>query len=259
MSPRHPATTADAVRAPIRAVIPALAAAAVAVAVAVVGGFVGTMPAFAATPTVSIPAGPFLDGQSIAVSGSGFPTHAQDPAGLQIIECSDPQGSAAHLPTDPSLGCEGITVNAGQINPDSAGRFHASYPIAALSSSGAGTSSIDCDATHQCVLWVGTDYNNAFLTGPHAFTKPFTVTASAPTGTATTGTSVTPPPTAAGTAPAVTAASPGAATSAAAGGTLASTGLPGLVLWLFALGAALALLGLCGRRLTTIGRPGAGQ
>ncbi len=236
------------------AVIPVL------VAVAVMGGLVGTMPAFADTPTVSIPAGPFTNGQSIAVSGSGFPTHVQDPAGLQIIECSDPQGSAAHLPTDPSLGCEGITVNAGQINPDSAGRFHASYPIAALSSSGAGTSSIDCDDTHECVLWVGTDYNNAFLTGPHAFTKPFTVNTSA-----TTGASTIQAPTATGTAPAVSAASPGAgagagnSASAAGRASLASTGLPGLVLWSLTLGVALALLGLLGRRLTTIGRPGPRQ
>ncbi len=235
-----------------------MAATGVLIMAAVVGGLVGAMPAFADTPTVSIPAGSFTNGQSNAVSGSGFPTHAQDPAGLQIIECSDPQGSAAHLPTDPSLGCEGITVNAGQINPDSAGRFHASYPIAALSSSGAGTSSIDCDGTHECVLWVGTDYNNAFLTGPHAFTKPFTVSTSA-----TTGTSTIQVPTAAGTAPAVSEVSPGAGTgagaSAAGGASLASTGLPGLVLWSLTLGSALALLGLLGRRLTTIGRAGPRQ
>ena len=66
--------------------------------------------------------------ENIAVSGSGFPTHAQDPTGLQIIECSDPLGSPANLPTDPSAGCEGITVNSSQIDTDGAGRFHTSYP-----------------------------------------------------------------------------------------------------------------------------------
>jgi len=213
---------------------------------------VGTAPVFvfvdtasAAAALVSIPTGPFVDGQSIAVSGSGFPTRAQDPTGLQIIECSDPDGSPANLPTDPSLGCEGITVNPGQINTDSAGRFHVSYAIAALSSS-AGTSSIDCDATHQCVLWVGTDYNNAFLSGPHAFTTPFRVNANPATAPSTTSVSTptTVVPTSSGTTP------PGVSSNAAGVGSLASTGLPGLVLWLGGLGVPMVLLGLLGRRLT---------
>lgn len=175
-----------------------------------------------------------------------FRLTAQDPTGLQIIECSDPDGSTANLPTDPSEGCEGITVNPSQINTDSAGRFHTSYLIAALSSS-AGTSSIDCDATHECVLWVGTDYNNAFLNGPHAFTTPFRVTASSAVSPAPTTAAASPSTTVSGTSVA-----PGAPTSdtAASGGTLASTGLPGLVLWLIGLGAPMALLGLVGRRLT---------
>ncbi len=213
---------------------------------------VGTAPAFvfgdtasAAVPMVSIPNGPFVDGQNIAVSGSGFPTRAQDPTGLQIIECSDPDGSPANLPTDPSLGCEGITVNPTQINTDSTGRFHVSYAIAALSSS-AGTSSIDCDDTHECVLWVGTDYNNAFLSGPHAFTTPFRVNANPATGTSTTHvpTPTTAVPTSSGTTP------PEASGAAAGVGSLASTGPPGLVLWLGGLGVPMVLLGLLGRRLT---------
>src|ERR1700688_321457 len=138
--------------------------------------------AFAAAPAASIPTGPFTDGQVITVSGSGFPTHSQDPAGLQIIECSDPQGSAANLPTDAGVGCEGISVNAGQINTDSAGKFRTAYLVAAWSTK-AGTSSIDCDAAHYCVLWVGTDYNNAFTSGPHAFTTPFEVNENTTTST----------------------------------------------------------------------------
>jgi hypothetical protein len=203
-----------------------------------------THQAFADAPSVSIPAGPLTNGRNIVVSGSGFPTHAQDPTGLQIIECSDPQGSPANLPTDPSEGCEGITVNPGQINTDSAGRFHTSYLIAALSSS-AGTSSIDCDDTHECVLWVGIDYNNAFLSGPHAFTTPFKVT-----GTAAVSPASTPVPSTSSTVSG-TSVAPGApaSDSAARGGTLASTGLPGLVLWLVALGVPLALLGVLGRHL----------
>ncbi len=207
-----------------------------------------TLPAFAESTKVTIPSGPFGDGQSIAISGSGFPTHGQDPTGLQVIECSDPHGSPANLPTDPSGGCEGITVNPSQINTDASGRFHASYVIAALSTS-AGTSSIDCDATNQCVLWVGVDYNNAFLSGPHAFTAPFTITGGRPTSPTT-----MPLPFASG-ASTVPSAS-GAATSSsttASGGSLASTGLPGGVLWLLGLGVPMAIVGLLGRRLTVVG------
>jgi hypothetical protein len=201
--------------------------------------------AFAAAPVVTIATGPFVNGQNIAVSGSGFPTRAQDPTGLQIIECSDPDGSPANLPTDPSLGCEGITVNPGQVNTDSAGRFHASYAVAMLST-GAGTSSIDCDDTHECVLWVGTDYNNAFLSGPHAFSTPFRV--SAGSATAPTTTPVPTPTTAVPTSSGTT--SPATSSDVAGVGSLASTGPPGLVLWLVGLGVPMVLLGLLGRRLT---------
>ncbi len=215
------------------------------VAVGTAPGLIFSATAAASTPEVSIPSGPFVDGQNIAVSGSGFPIRAQDPTGLQIIECSDPEGSPANLPTDPSQGCEGISVNPGQINTDSAGRFHVSYAIAALSTS-AGKSSIDCDDTHECVLWVGTDYNNAFLSGPHAFTTPFRISAAPATAPSTTPvpTSTTAASTSPGTAP------PEATGSAAGVGSLASTGLPGLVLWLGGLGVPMVLLGLLGRRLT---------
>jgi hypothetical protein len=242
MNKRRNRPTADSTRSAVTLRIAVLGVVAIAPATLL------TQRAFADTAKVIIPSGPFSDGQNIAVSGSGFPTRAQDPTGLQVIECSDPQGSPANLPTDPGAGCEGITVNPSQINTDSSGRFRASYLIAALSTS-AGTSSIDCDATHQCVLWVGTDYNNAFLSGPHAFTAPFTVT-----GGRTTGPSTTPVAPASG---APTAVPSGAGTgtsssSTSSEGSLASTGLPGLVLWLFALGVPLALVGLLGRRLTVV-------
>jgi len=211
--------------------------------------FLLTQRAFANAPKVTMPSGPFRNGQNIAVSGSGFPTHAQDPTGLQIIECSDPQGSETNLPSDPSEGCEGITVNPSQINADSSGRFHTDYLIAALSTS-AGTSSIDCDATHECVLWVGTDYNNAFLTGPHVFTPPFTVS-----GAATSPSATSVPPSGGVPAVASAASGPGTAGSAVSGGSLASTGLSGLVVWLVGLGVTMACVGLVGRRLTIRSAP----
>jgi hypothetical protein len=222
--------------------------------------------AFGANPTVSLPPGPFSNGQTITVSGSGFPPRSQNPTGLQIIECSDPQGTRENLPAD-ATGCEGITVSPAQINSDASGRFTTRYRVAALSSAGAGAaSSIDCDATHQCVLWVGVDYNGAFIGGPHAFSSPFAVTGTAvPTSNPTT----TPGPASAGNGPASTptpsptGASAGTASrngvpggsglpvSGASGGTLAYTGVPGVLPWTVGFGVLMTLTGAVGRRLAT--------
>ena len=224
--------------------------------------------ALGANPTVTIPPGPFASGQTITVAGSGFPPRGQDPTGLQIIQCSDPEGLRSNLPSDAS-GCEGITGNVAQISADAAGNFRTQYQVIALSSQGAGSnSSIDCDATHQCVLWVGEDYNNAFMSGPHAFSAPFAVTPGSP---ATTPTTVT--PSSGGRTPggvgaptgAASADSPGSGTGVSGhggapsspasagqgGGTLAYTGVPGILPWLVALGAVMVITGTLGRRLST--------
>ncbi len=159
-------TTRPAVRGAIAAAL---------VSTAVVVSFAGT--AFA--QTVTLPAGNPTDGQTITVSGSGFPVHSVLPSGLEIIECSDPGGLSTNLPSDASTGCDGTTVNGTQINTDASGNFSASYSISALSATG--NSNINCDATDFCVLWVGQDFNNSFLSGPHAFSRPFEV--QAPTAT----------------------------------------------------------------------------
>ena len=204
--------------------------------------------AFAAGTAVSIPAGPFANGQQIVVSGTGFPPHSQLPAGLQIIECSDPGGTKANLPTDAVSGCEGITVNPSQVNTDASGAFRTSYQIIALSSS-AGTSSIDCSSTQLCVLWVGADYNNQFTSGPHAFSEPFAVAGASGATTTTTPTTAT-PTTGVSSATTVAPAAVSAQSATSAQGSLAATGAPGLVRWLVGVGGLLALLGLVGRRLS---------
>ena len=127
-----------------------------------------------AAPAVTIqgvPPGNPSDGQVGTVSGTGFPSHAQQPTGIQIIECADPGGTTANLPTDNSQ-CDGTTVNPLAINQDANGNWTAKYTFAALST--AGGSNITCDATHFCVLWAGIDYNNAF-TQNFAFSPPFEV------------------------------------------------------------------------------------
>ena len=135
--------------------------------------------AFATTAVNLSPGGPFTDGQTIAVSGTGFPMHSALPSGLEIIECSDPGGLVANLPTDASTGCDGTTVNGSQINTDATGAFSTSYSISALSATG--NSNINCDATDYCVLWVGQDFNNSFLSGPHAFSAPFFISSTTKT------------------------------------------------------------------------------
>jgi hypothetical protein len=142
-------------------------------------------------PTVTLdPGGPYVDQQSITVSGSGFPTPSQDQTGLQILECSDPGGTTANLPTDPMVGCDATTLNPLQINTDSGGDFSTSYTMALLNPS---DSTINCDSSDECVLWVGVDYNNAFLSGPHAFSEAFNITTNTSTTTTESTTTTTEP------------------------------------------------------------------
>src|ERR1700676_2614441 len=125
--------------------------------------------ASASGPSVTIPSGPFSDGQSITVSGSGFPSRSQAPSGLSIIQCSDPGGTANNLPTDAG-GCDGSTANPLPIYTDSFGNFTASYTVSKLTTSSG--SNINCTFTSPCALWVGVDYNTDF-SGNRAFSSSF--------------------------------------------------------------------------------------
>ena len=137
-----------------------------------------------AAASVTIPAGYPQNNQVISVTGSGFPVHVKDPTGLAILECADPGGTVAKLPTS-ALTCDGSTTSPLQINTDSQGNFKAKYRVFALSDLKG--SNINCDKTHFCVLWVGVDFNGDFL-GPHAFSSAFEVGA---IGSATSGSSST--------------------------------------------------------------------
>jgi LPXTG-motif cell wall-anchored protein len=147
----------------------------------VVGPLIGI--ASAASPTVTIQGGLSgnpTDGQVIAVSGTGFPTPSQDPTGLVILECSDPGGTTANLPTTADS-CDGTTSSQNPINTTTSGTFTdvGGYTVAALSTSAG--SNINCDATDYCVLWVGVDYEGNFTTtGQYAFSRPFEINAPPP-------------------------------------------------------------------------------
>ncbi len=125
-------------------------------------------PAVVLTPST----GPYTNGQTITINGTGFPSNTADPSGLTIIQCSDPNGTTANLPTDNTT-CDGTTANALPVNTNSSGSFSATYSIASLTTTG-GASNINCDATHYCVLWIGVDFNNSF-NGTHAFSNSFLV------------------------------------------------------------------------------------
>jgi hypothetical protein len=151
-----------------------------AIGAVVVASLVGLVAGVAwAGTSVSIPAGDPHNQQTITVTGSGFPDHVKDPTGMQILECSDPGGTTANLPSS-NLFCDGSTINPSQINTDSHGSFIAKYTVYTLNSTH--TSNISCDKTHFCVLWVGVDYNQNFF-GPHAFSTPFEVGGTATTAT----------------------------------------------------------------------------
>ena len=136
--------------------------------------FTGPASASVASVTIVNSSGSLADGGTVTLTGTGFPAHSADPLGLEIIECSDPQGSPSNLPSDASQGCDGTTVSANQINTDASGNFHTTYAVTKLESPG--TSNIDCDATNDCVFWVGVDYNNDFNDpSTQAFSAPFTV------------------------------------------------------------------------------------
>ncbi|MFI5387977.1 MAG: putative Ig domain-containing protein [Fimbriimonadales bacterium] len=136
-------------------------------------------PAFASVTTPNMSGSSVADGGLLTVKGSGFTPASVNPSGIQIIECSDPGGLASNLPFDAST-CEGTTINSNQVNPNASGTFTDQYPVQALSTA---TSSINCDATDYCVLWVGDDYNGDFNDPiTQAFSAPFLVVpAAAPT------------------------------------------------------------------------------
>jgi hypothetical protein len=157
------------------AAIARMAGIATVVAVAAIVPFAGTASA-AASATITTP-GPYTDGETVTVTGSGFPIHSALPSGLTIAECADPGG----VPPTDNTTCDGSTVNPLPVNTDASGAFSTSYTLVKLSTVG-GASNIDCDATNECTLWVGVDFNNNFL-GTHAFTSPGFLIGSPTTGT----------------------------------------------------------------------------
>jgi hypothetical protein len=196
-------------------------------------------PAGAASASVTISpapkAGSFTTGETVSVSvgpNSLFVPHSR----IVIIECADPSGTAAGLPTSFNT-CDGNTVQADSVIVKDDGSFsEKSYTMYALPNAALGEQGNwqpICSPTHKCVLFVGEDQND--FSKPKVFSQAFSFTTTAVTqsGGAASPTSTT-------------VAAPTAAVSAAVSlspATLAYTGGQAVAPWLVALGLGLFAFG----------------
>jgi hypothetical protein len=117
----------------------------------------------------------FHDGQTITVSMG--PNKLFAPLShVNIVECSDPGGTAANLPTK-FLDCDENTIQADTVLVRAGGAFSESaYTVYKLPSVTLGESKDgipNCDQTHPCVLLISEFQTD--LTKPKAFSHPFTI------------------------------------------------------------------------------------
>ena len=118
----------------------------------------------------------FHDGQTVTVS-FGPNTKFTPNIRINIIECSDPGGSSANLPTS-YIDCDGNTIQGDTVNVESDGSFREpNYTIFRLPSKALGESKAAvpvCNQNNPCVL-MASQYQTD-LTKPKVFSASFTVT-----------------------------------------------------------------------------------
>ncbi|MHB8681847.1 MAG: Ig-like domain-containing protein [Acidimicrobiales bacterium] len=133
------------------------------------------------TPTVTLnpapPAGGYTDQQLITVSVG--PNSLFSPGQtVNVLECNDPGGSPANLPTDVSS-CDGATIQPTTLLANADGSFTLNdyqlfeLPNLALGENNNPYSPARCDRSNPCVLYVGMDQND--FTQPKVFSAPFTI------------------------------------------------------------------------------------
>jgi hypothetical protein len=216
----------------------------------------------AASPVLTVtPGGSLHDGQTIDLSvgpNTLFTPHAR----VNVLECADPHGTAANLPTDLST-CDGNTIQANTVLVGANGSFSVEgYTVFQLPSTALGELANYqpvCNASNPCVLYIGQDQND--FTAPKIFSAAFSVgpasgapAAPAPAATPTGSSPATPTGSAgsaAGQAGSVAAdASSSGANAASSSGSLANTGPPNQLPWTLAIGTVLLIIGAVGRRLS---------
>jgi hypothetical protein len=223
----------------------------------------------AASPQVAIsPAGPYHDGETVTVSVAASPLFTPETK-VNILECADPGGTVANLPTD-NVPCDGQTIQAGTLYVGASGAVtERAYTLYQLPSAALGEQqgwNPVCDTTHPCVLFIGVAQDNFSLA--HTFSAPFSIeagTSSANSGTVSTTSTLAPAGSSPNTSTVATAdtsssappSTPGAASSGSesaavtlggSSGTLAFTGVSFGLIWPAALGVVLILIGSAGRR-----------
>jgi hypothetical protein len=181
-----------------------------------------------------------------SLEAAGFPSGA---VAIKILECADPGGQAANLPSKPT-DCEPATIDPGASANDDGSLLEPGYTIYVLPDPkelGASSGTM-CDIENQCVLGIFSNQND--FTKPHLFSAPFQVSSTG-TDSATTASSN---PSSAGADSASTGASSGASSGASAAvsvapATLADTGGPSLWPWLLGVGVILLVAGTALRSL----------
>jgi hypothetical protein len=237
---------------------------------------VNVTPSAASAPSVSItPSGPYHNGETVTVSvgpNSLFTPERR----IIFIECSDPGGAPAGLPTS-VRSCDGNTTQADTVIVASNGSF-AEHHFVLYSLPNQNLAELPdgvpvCDSSHSCVLYIGE--NQEDFTQPKVFSAPFSVAptaGSAPTAAGSnpgsvgqptapqtsqsaTASPATPAPASAGSSvPAASASSAALSPGQAAGGTLAFTGMRPMVVWMLWIGSLMFLLGTVGRRMIRRGQ-----
>jgi hypothetical protein len=216
----------------------------------------------AASPVLTVtPGGSLHDGQTIDLSvgpNTLFTPHAR----VNVLECADPHGTAANLPTDVST-CDGNTIQGNTVLVGADGSFSvAGYTVFQLPSTALGELANYqpvCNASNPCVFYIGQDQNDftapkifsaAFSVGPASGAPAAPAPAAAPAGSnpSTPSGSAGSAASHAGSVP--TAASSSTANAANSSGSLANTGLPDQLPWTLAIGTVLLIIGSVGRRLS---------
>lgn len=180
--------------------------------------------------TVSVAPNSTLSRSSL--EAAGFPSGAVP---IKVLECADPGGQAANLPTNETE-CEPETIDPGGTAQEDGSMVLPGYTIYALPDpTDLGTSNgTVCDMDHQCVL--GIFSNQEDFSKPHLFSVPFQI--------ASTGTSGGATPTSTPSTSGVGSASAGASAEVSVSpATLANTGGPTLWPWLLGAGAILLVGG----------------
>ena len=130
-------------------------------------------------PTLNVTAGPYHNGQHIAVSVG--PNHYFTPySRVNIIECADPGGDAKHLPKSVDS-CDGNTIQGNTILVQRDGSFSEhGFTLYALPNASQLGETADtrplCDQKHMCVLYIG--QNQEKFSAPKMFSPPFQISKS---------------------------------------------------------------------------------